>query len=210
MLGQQWTIYTLWHFVSLTVLSCSCRVVAVHLACLACTTIQRWDPPVRVLRKSQFSLGNSCASCPLVFHEVGREAFCNWCSTSYGSSSHQSFLLPLWASVLAKTKSPGSSETALTFLIIVPLLSLCLRCGLHLSLFKGLSQLFTQLSNVVVKHTGVYVYPLLWRNRSWWVRIVRPKHQIMWAVSGDGWSCGVVSMHQLGQMLWPVHLPVLT
>ena len=32
----------------------------------------------------------------------------------------------------------------------------------------------------------------------------------MWAVSSDGWSCTIVSMHQLGQMLWPVCLPVST
>ena len=50
----QQTIHTLWHFFSLTLLSCSSRAVLVHLACLACTTIQRWVPSVVVMRKSQF------------------------------------------------------------------------------------------------------------------------------------------------------------
>ena len=33
---------------------CSFRAVMVHLACLACTTVQRWVPSVGVMRKSQF------------------------------------------------------------------------------------------------------------------------------------------------------------
>ena len=33
---------------------CSSRVVVVHLAHLACTTIQRWVPSVAAMRKSQF------------------------------------------------------------------------------------------------------------------------------------------------------------
>ena len=32
----------------------------------------------------------------------------------------------------------------------------------------------------------------------------------MWAVSNDGQSHRIVSMHLLGQMLWPVLLPILT
>ena len=40
--------------VSLASRVCSYRVVLVHLACLACTAIQRWVPSVRVMRKSGF------------------------------------------------------------------------------------------------------------------------------------------------------------
>ena len=36
-----------------------------------------------------------------------------------------------------------------------------------------------------------------------------PKHQVMWAVPGDGQSHGVVSMHQLWEMLRLVCLPIL-
>ena len=37
-----------------------------------------------------------------------------------------------------------------------------------------------------------------------------PKHQVMWAVPGDGQSHGVVSMHQLWEMLRPVCILIFT
>ena len=36
---------------------CSSRVVVAHLACLPCTTVQRWVPSVRTMRKVNFGAG---------------------------------------------------------------------------------------------------------------------------------------------------------
>ena len=59
MLGQQWTIYTLWHFLSLTLFGSffSFRVVVVHLASLVNMTILRGVPSVGAMRKVDFSGG---------------------------------------------------------------------------------------------------------------------------------------------------------
>ena len=62
---------------------------------------------------------DSQASGPLVFHEVGRDALSNLPFQFIWFLPHQSFtfLLPLYVSTSAKTKSPGSSEMALAFLL---------------------------------------------------------------------------------------------
>ena len=86
------------------------------------------------------------------FHKVQRNAFCTlvlhflW------------FLLTLILHLSPPPVGVGLSHDQVTWLqwngtsfpIVMPLLSLCLWCGLHLSLFKGLLQSFTQLSDIVV------------------------------------------------------------
>ena len=62
--------------VSLFLVSSS-RVVVVHLAHLACTIIQRGVSLCRSNEERLISVENSWASCPLAFHEVGRDTFCN-------------------------------------------------------------------------------------------------------------------------------------
>ena len=104
--------------VSLSSRYCSSRVVVVHLACIAHTTIQRGVPSVGAIRKGQFWWRTH--ECPVLWFLMRQEGMpsATWYSTSYGSSSHGSFTFfhPLQVSALAKTKSPGSSEIALAFL----------------------------------------------------------------------------------------------
>ena len=124
---------------------CSSRVVVVHLACLACTTIQRWVPSVRVMRKKSILVEDSWTSCQLVFHQVWRDAFCNLALQFIW------FLLPPILHLSPLPVGISFSQDQVTWFqwngigipIILPLLSLHLWCGLHLSLFKGLPQSFT-------------------------------------------------------------------
>ena len=75
---------------------CSSRVVVVHLACLACTTIQRWVPSVRAMRKSQFWWRTHEHLVHWLFTRWKGMPSTIWCSTLYSSFSHQSFtFLPL-------------------------------------------------------------------------------------------------------------------
>ena len=75
---------------------CSSRVVVVHLACLACTTILRWVPSVWVMKKSQFWWRIHEHLVHWFFMRYEWMPSTSWYSTSYGSSSHGSFtsLLP--------------------------------------------------------------------------------------------------------------------
>ena len=190
---------------------CSSRVVVVHLAHFACTTVQRWVPSDGSNEKNLILVEDSWASCPLVFHEVGRDAFCNL------APHFVWFLLPLILHLSPPSVGTGFSQDKVTWLqwnsgsfpFVVPLLSVCLWCGLHLSLLKGLPQLVMQLSDVVVKTLVFLCAPYCGEIEVNRKMQLAHKHQIMWAVPGNGWSCGVVSMYQLGQMPWPVCLPVL-
>ena len=141
----------------------SSRVEVVHLSCLACTTVQRWVPSVGVIRKN-ISVDDSWTSGPLVFHEVGRDTFCNL------AFHFVQFLLPL---ILHLSPPPVGISfrqnhvtllqwNGISFPIIVPLPSHCLWCGLCLSLYKGFSQSFMQLSNVVVNMLVFQCTPYCW------------------------------------------------
>ena len=124
--------------------------------------------------KKSILMEHSWASSPLVFHEVGKDAFCNL------ALHFVWFLLPLIHHLSPPPVGIGFSQDQVTwvqwngisFPIIVWLLSLCLWCGLHLSLFKGLPQSFTQLRNTVVNMLVFLCTPYHGENRSWWVNMV--------------------------------------
>ena len=136
---------------------CSSRVVMVHLACLTCTTMQRWVPSLRVMRK----------------HKVGRDAFCNLALHLIW------FLLPLIFYLSPPPVGVSFSQDQVTWLqwngisfpIVVPLLSLHLHVDCIWASLKALAVIHTAQQHSG-QHTGVSVYPLPLGNRSQWVSAV--------------------------------------
>ena len=149
---------------------CSSRMaVVVHLTCLGHMTILGGAPSVAVTRKGWFwwrilspgsSQGRKDTLSNLPLHFV-------------------QFLLPPFLHSPPPPVGIGFSKDQVTwfqwngisFPIISALLSLCLWCGLHRTLFKGFLQPFTQLGNVEI-YTLVFLCPLSWRNRSQWVSML--------------------------------------
>ena len=143
------------HFV---VLSQSHSSKFVHLGCgdapgpLGLHNHSDMSPLCQSNKKKSVLVQGTWASCLLVFHEVGRDSFHNL-------ALHCVWFL-LWLIFHLYPPPVGISFSqdqvnwfqwnSISFHIVVPLLSLCLWCGLHLSLFKGLLQSFTQLSDIVV------------------------------------------------------------
>ena len=125
-------------------------------------------------QKRSISVEDSNPSGPLVFHEVGREALHNL------ALHFLQLLLPPIFNLSPPPVGISFSQdqviwlkwNGISFPVIMMLLSLCLWCGLHLSLFKGLLQSFMQLGDVVVNMLVFLCTPWLCENRSWWASIV--------------------------------------
>ena len=94
--GRQFTLHGT-SSVSLLSRVCSSRAVRVHWAHIACMTIQRGVPSTGVMRKSQFWWRTHKHPVCWFFMRYKGTPSATWCSTSYGSFSHQSFtfLFPL-------------------------------------------------------------------------------------------------------------------
>ena len=134
--GWWWTICTLWCFLNLTLFP-----KFVPLGWWWCTWPTYHAQPYREESCLKVvSVEDSWVSCPLVPHEVERDALSNL------TLHFVLFLLPLVLHLpppLSQDQVTLFQWNGIGFPIGVPLLSLCLLCGLHLSLFKGFPQPFT-------------------------------------------------------------------
>ena len=123
---------------------CFSRVVMVHPACLSHTTIQRGLPLVGVMGKSQFWWR--------IHEHPVHWFFMRYKGTPFSNLAFHfiwfllplvlHFLLPLIGISFSQDKVTCFQQNGISLSFIVLLLSLSLRCGLHLCFLEGYSQSF--------------------------------------------------------------------
>ena len=193
---------------SLTLWVGSSRTVVAHaLSAHLIHWVHKEAPIFGVMRRSWFRWRTHKHLVLLVLHEVWRDAFGNLAFhfTHFHPPTRVFHLSPPFVGIgFCQDQVAWFQWNGIGLAITVLPLPFSLRWGLHLHFLEGFIKSLTWSQQHSDWHTGIFLCSQCGEIKVDGQAQSPPKHQVIQAVSLNSWSHGIVSMHQLMEMLRPV------